>query len=108
MHFTEVRVAGYFIDAVLRDPDKSISVHGDGEYADVEKSREYFTVRDNMGACDFDDVGVWSDERGDYIAWFQFVYGNVSSTSEPMEVISDYTANEYGDNIIKRVEWCTE
>ena len=58
MHFTELRVAGYFIDAVLRDPDKSISVHGDGEYADVEKSREYFTIRDHMGECDFDDVGV--------------------------------------------------
>ena len=108
MHFTEIRVASYFIDAVLRDPDKSISVHGDGEYADVEKSREYFTIRDHMGECAFDDVGVWSDQRESYIAWFQFVYGNVSSTSEPMEVISDYTANEYGDNIIKRVEWCTE
>ena len=108
MHFTENRVAQYFIDSVLRDPDKSISVHGDGEYADVEKSREYFTVLDNMGECSFDDVGVWSDQRESYIAWFQFVYGNVSSTSEPMEIISDYTANEYGDSIIKRVEWCIE
>jgi len=108
MHFTENRVAQYFIDAVLRDPDKSITVCGEGEYADVEKSREYFTVLDNMGECDFDDVGVWSDEREDYVAWFQFVYGNVTSNSEPMEVINDYTANEYGDNIIKRVEWCTE
>ena len=108
MHFTENRVAQYFIDSVLRDPDKSISVHGDGEYADVEKSREYFTVLDNMGECAFDDVGVWSDQRESYIAWFQFVYGNVSSTSEPMEIISDYTANEYGDSIIKRVEWCIE
>jgi len=108
MHFTERKVAEYFIDSVLSDSDKSITVCGEGEYADVEKSREHMTVFDHMGECDFDDVGVWSDERDGYIAWFQFVYGNVTSNSEAIEVISDYTANEYGDTIMKRVEWCTE
>tara|TARA_S200002703_G_C3746674_1_gene229736 strand:+ start:326 stop:652 length:327 start_codon:yes stop_codon:yes gene_type:complete len=108
MHFTENRVAQYFIDTVLRDPDKSISVYGEGEEADVEQSREHFTVLDNMGQCDFDDVQVWSDKEERYVAWFQFVYGNVTSTSEAIEVISDYSANEYADGVIKRVEWCTE
>jgi hypothetical protein len=108
MHFTENRVAQYFIDAVLSDTDKSISVFGEGEYADVSKSREHFTVLDNMGQCDYDDVGVWSDERDGYVAWFQFVYGNVTSTSEAMEVIGNYSANEYADRIISKVEWCTE
>ena len=108
MHFTENRVAQYFIDAVLSDPDKSISVFGEGEYADVKKSREHMTVLDNMGECDFDDVGVWSDDLEEYVAWFQFVYGNVTSTSEAMEVIGNYSANEYADRIIKRVEWCVE
>jgi hypothetical protein len=108
MHFTEKKVAQYFIDTVLRDPDKSISVYGEGEYADVKKSREHMTVFDNMGECDYDDVGVWSDERDGYVAWFQFVYGNVTSVSEAMEVIGDYSANEYADGVIKRVEWCTE
>ena len=108
MHFTENRVAQYFIDTILRDPDKSISVYGEGEEADVEQSREHFTVLDNMGQCDFDDVQVWSDKEERYVAWFQFVYGNVTSTSEAIEVISDYSANEYADGVIKRVEWCTE
>ena len=108
MHFTENRVAQYFIDAVLSDSDKSITVCGEGEYADVEKSQEHMTVLDHMGECDFDDVGVWSDELDGYIAWFQFVYGNVTSNSEAIEVIGDYTANEYGDTIMKRVERCTE
>ncbi len=58
MHFTEKRVAEYFVDTVLSDPDKSISVYGEGEEADVEQSREHFTVLDNMGQCDFDAVGV--------------------------------------------------
>ena len=30
MHFTEKRVAEYFVDTVLSDPDKSISVFGVG------------------------------------------------------------------------------
>ena len=29
MHFAERKVAEYFVDVVLRDPDKSISVRGD-------------------------------------------------------------------------------
>jgi len=108
MHFTENRVAQYFIDAVLRDSDKSITVCGEGEYADVKKSREHMTVLDHMGQCDFDDIQVWSDKEQRYVAWFQFIYGNVTSTSEAMEVISDYSVNEYADRIINKVEWCTE
>jgi hypothetical protein len=108
MHFTENRVAQYFIDTVLRDPDKSISVRGDDEYYDVLKSREHFTVLDSMGQCDTDVVRVWSDELDRYVGSFWFVYGNVTSTSDPMEVISDYSANEYADRIINRVEWCVE
>jgi hypothetical protein len=108
MHFTENRVAQYFIDAVLSDPDKSITVYGEGEGPDVKKSREHFTVLDNMGQCDFDHVAVWSDKEDKYVGSFMFVYGNVTSTSDPMEVISDYSANEYSDGIINKVEWCVE
>lgn len=108
MHFTEKRVADYFVDLVLRDPDKSISVCGEGEYADVEQSQEHFTVLDNMGQCDFDDVGVYSEEKGNYIAWFLFVYGNVTSTSEAIEVISDYTVSDYADSIYNQVEEMTQ
>jgi len=107
MHFTENRVAQYFIDAVLSDSDKSISVFGEGEGPDVKKSREHMTVLDNMGQCDYDDVGVWSDERDGYVAWFQFVYGNVTSTSDPMEVIGEYSAGPYEDIIINKVEEMT-
>ncbi len=107
MHFTEKKVADYFVDVVLRDPDKSISVYGEGEGPDVSKSREHFTVLDNMGECDFDDVSVWSNEESRYVASFLFVYGNVTSTSEAIEVISDYTANHYGDSIYNQVEEMT-
>ena len=108
MHFTENRVAQYFIDTVLRDPDKSITVYGEGEYADVKKSREHMTVLDNMGQCDFDHVAVWSDDEDKYVGSFMFVYGNVTSHSEAIEVISDYTVNEYADNIYNQVEEMTQ
>ena len=108
MHFTEKRVAEYVVEVVLRDPDKSISVYGEGEEADVEQSREHFTVLDNMGQCDFDDVGVYSETHETYIAWFQFVYGNVTSTSDPMEVIGDYSVGPYADRIINKVEEMTQ
>ena len=108
MHFTEKRVAEYFVDTVLSDPDKSISVYGEGEEADVEQSREHFTVLDNMGQCDFDDISVWSDEERRYVASFMFVYGNVTSTSEAIEVISDYIVNEYADRIYNQVEEMTQ
>jgi hypothetical protein len=108
MHFTEKRVAEYFVDTVLSDPDKSISVYGEGEEADVERSREHFTVLDNMGQCDYDDIGVYSKERKGYIAWFQFVYGNVTNTSDPMEVICDYSATSYADEIHHKVTEMTQ
>jgi hypothetical protein len=108
MHFTEKRVAEYFVDTVLSDPDKSISVFGEGEGPDVSKSREHFTVLDNMGQCDFDDISVWSDEERRYVASFMFVYGNVTSTSEAIEVISDYIVNEYADRIYNQVEEMTQ
>lgn len=108
MHFTEKRVAEYFVDTVLSDPDKSISVYGEGEGPDVSKSREHFTVLDNMGQCDFDDISVWSDEEHRYVASFMFVYGNVTSTSEAIEVISDYIVNEYADRIYNQVEEMTQ
>ena len=107
MHFTEKRVAEYFVDTILSDPDKSITVCGEGEYADVQESREHFTILDNMGQCDFDDIGVYSETHETYIAWFQFVYGNVTSTSDPMEVIGDYSAGPYADRIINKVEEMT-
>jgi len=108
MHFTEKRVAEYFVDVVLRDPDKSITVRGDDEYDDVRKSREHFTVLDNMGQCDSDVVRVWSDDLNKYVGYFWFVYGNVTSTSEAVEVISDYSANEYADKIVNQLEEMTQ
>jgi len=108
MHFTEKRVAEYFVDVVLRDPDKSISVYGEGEGPDVSKSREHFTILDNMGECDFDDISVWSDEDRRYVASFMFVYGNVTSNSEAIEVISDYIVSEYADSIYNQVEEMTQ
>ena len=107
MHFTEKRVAEYFVDLVLSDQDKSISVYGEGEEADVEQSRDRFIVLDNMGQCDFDDVGVFSEKLNGHISWFQFVYGNVTSTSEAIEVISEYSMGEYADKIYNQVEEMT-
>ena len=108
MHFTERKVAEYFVDVVLRDPDKRISVRGDDEYYDVLKSREHFTVLDGMGQCDIDVIRVWSDKLDRYVGSFWFVYGNVTSTSEAIEVISDYSANEYADKIVNQLEEMTK
>lgn len=108
MHFTERKVAEYFVNVVLSDTDKSISVRGDDEYYDVRKSREHFTVLDGMGQCDTDVIRVWSDKLDRYVGSFWFVYGNVTSTSEAIEVISDYSANEYADKIVNQLEEMTQ
>lgn len=108
MHFAERKVVEYFVDLVLRDPDKRISVRGDDEGYDVLKSREHFTVLDNMGQCDSDVVCVWSHAIDKYVGYFWFVYGNVTSTSEAIEVISDYSANEYADSIVNQLEEMTQ
>lgn len=108
MHFAERKVAEYFVDLVLRDPDKRITVRGDDEYDDVRRSREHFTVLDNMGQCDTDLVAVWSMAEDKYVGFFMFVYGNVTSASEAIEVISDYSANEYADSIVNQLEEMTQ
>lgn len=110
MNVKERQVAECFVDVVLRDPDKSITVRGDDEYDDVRKSREHFTVLDNMGQCDSDVVRVWSKERSNYMGYFWFVYGNVEDDnfdSYPIEVISDYSANVYSDSIYNQLEEMT-
>lgn len=107
-HFTERKVAEYFVDAVLQDPTKSISVWGDGEELDLSKSKAHFEILDTMGACDLDELVVYDEEKKEHIAGFVFIYGNVTSTSDPLEVISDYSANEYADQIIAKVEEMTK
>lgn len=110
MNVKERQVAECFVDVVLRDPDKSITVCGEGEGPDVERSREHSTVLDNMGECDYDDVTVWSRKEHKYVAWFMFVYGNVEDDnfdSYPIEVISDYSSGEYADSIYNQLEEMT-
>lgn len=108
MNFTERKVVEYFVELVLRDPDKRITVRGDDEHDDVRRSREHFTVLDNMGRCDSDVVCVWSHALDKYVGLFVFVYGNVTSTSEAIEVISDYAANEYTNSIVDQLEEMTQ
>ena len=110
MNVKERQVAEYFVDVVLRDPDKSITVRGDGEEVDVSRSREHFTVLDNMGQCDSDLVAVYSAEESKHVAIFVFVYGNVEDDnfdSYPIEVISDYSSGEYADSIYNQLEEMT-
>jgi len=51
---------------------------------------------------------VWSEDLGEFVAWFMFVYGNVTSTSEAIEVISDYSSSVYADSIHRQVEEMTQ
>ena len=108
MNFQERRVARYFAELVLRDPDLSITVRGEDEEDDLSRSRSRRDVVDTMGWCDYCMVGVFSESRNKPIAWFQFVLGNVTDHEDRMDFICDYSANEYADDLHHKLTYITE
>ena len=68
----------------------------------IEHSSDLADVIKNLAAGDA-DVLSFGTEGGDETGWFSLIYNN-GSEHEPMIVISDYSANDVCDEIVREVE----
>ncbi|USM11454.1 hypothetical protein vBCbaSRXM_9 [Citromicrobium phage vB_CbaS-RXM] len=97
---TEGKIAAALIDAllakgaVLHLNDDS---HGNGEWT-VNGSTDKATVIQAMFTTDGDLLEA-HDANGEGLGWFMFIYGN-----DGWDVISDYRANEFCDEIMKEIQ----
>ena len=87
----ERKIVQKMISLVLAD-GHSISVN-DGEEWVVKRSSSKKEILHAMFSTDEDVLTVY-DDKGMRAAWFSFVYGN-----DGYDVLSDYSANAYGDKI---------
>ena len=68
----------------------------------IEHSSDLADVIKNLAAGDA-DVLSFGTEGGDETGWFSLIYNN-GSEHEPMIIISDYSANDVCDEIVREVE----
>lgn len=66
----------------------------------IEHSSDLAEIIKNLAAGDGDAIVIG---EGQCIGWFDLIYNN-GSEHEPMIVISDYSANELCDEIVREVE----
>lgn len=78
-----------------------ITVDMEGEYM-VERTTSLEDVIKNLAAGD-EDVLVFGTENDDQLGWLSLIYNN-GSEHEPMVVISDYSASDVCDEIVREVE----
>ena len=78
-----------------------ITVDMEGEYM-VERTTSLEDVIKNLAAGD-EDVLVFGTENDDQLGWLSLIYNN-GSEHEPMIVISDYSANDVCEEIMREVE----
>ena len=88
------------VKAILKR-DCWITVEMEEEYM-VERTTSLDDVIKNLAAGDA-DVLSFGTEGGDESGWFSLIYNN-GSEQEPMIVISDYSANDVCDEIMREVE----
>jgi len=69
----------------------------------IKRSQDVKEIVDNMGHADFDGIFVESKLEDAYQGkgWFNLIWGN---GDDPMELISDYSANELCDGIWAEIE----
>lgn len=88
------------VKAILKR-DCWITVEMEEEYM-VERTTSLEDVIKNLAAGDA-DVLSFGTEDDDELGWFSLIYNN-GSEHEPMIVISDYSANDVCDEIVREVE----
>jgi len=87
------------IDLCLRDNGK-VSVW-DGEELAVHGCSDKLHILKNLAQTEMDQVEAY-DVEGNCRGWFSLIYHN-GSENEPMIVISDYSSNEWCDNVYYRL-----
>lgn len=96
MQQAEEKIVAQLIRQIIQD-GYFISLF-DGEEYPVEHNRDEVLILNSIGATDADQIWI---ERSNHsiVGWIYLVYGN-----EPEEVICDYTANDYIEQLVDDLE----
>lgn len=94
-------VLSKLIKLALEDEGNTISVFDTEEWV-VSKSRDQALIRSMLGHAEEDSIRV-RNGSGEVIGWFYLIYNN-GSDNDPMVVISDYSANEFSDTLINKLD----
>jgi len=97
---SERPVIQMLIDFCLRD-DGKVSVW-DGEELSVHECSSKAHILKNLAQTELDQVEAY-DKDGNCRGWFSLIYNN-GSENEPMVVISDYSYNEWTENVYHKLD----
>jgi len=96
---SERPVIQMLIDFCLRD-DGKVSVW-DGEELSVHGCSSKAHILKNLAQTELDQVEAY-DKDGNCRGWFSLIYNN-GSEREPMVVISDYSYNDWTENVYRKL-----
>ena len=96
---SERPVIQMLIDFCLRD-DGKVSVW-DGEELSVHGCSSKAHILKNLAQTELDQVEAY-DKDGNCRGWFSLIYNN-GSENEPMVVISDYSYNDWTENVYRKL-----
>ena len=88
------------VDLCLRD-DGRVSVW-DGEEFSVQGCNNKDNILKNLAQTDMDQLEAY-DKDGNCRGWFSLIYNN-GSEREPMIVISDYSVNDWTENVYRKLD----
>ncbi len=74
----------------------------DGEELSVDRSTDRMEILKNLAQTDMDQLEAYNED-GSMRGWFLLIYNN-GSEHEPMVVISDYSANDWTDNVYRKLD----
>jgi len=93
-------VVQLLIDLLLREGGV-VSVYDEEDVA-IHKSNDRGEILKSMAHTGWDTVESYHHD-GDLRGWFSLIYDN-GSEHEPMVVISDYSANDWTDNVYRKLD----
>jgi len=88
------------IDLLLREGGV-VSVYDEEEVA-IHKSSDKTEILKSMSQTGWDTVESYHHD-GDLRGWFSLIYNN-GSEQEPMIVISDYSVNDWTENVYRKLD----
>lgn len=88
------------VDFCLWDSGK-VSVW-DGEELSVHGCSSKMHILKNLAQTEMDQLEAY-DKDGNFRGWFSLIYNN-GSEREPMIVISDYSVNEWTENVYRKLD----
>lgn len=93
-------VVQLLIDLLLREGGV-VSVYDEEDVA-IHKSNDRDEILKSMAQTGWDTVESYHHD-GDLRGWFSLIYDN-GSEHDPMVVISDYSANDWTDNVYRKLD----